>query len=775
MAIGDLLQILKSDPATDPGGYLSPAEQQRRQTLADALIKDGSSYAPVQHWTQGLARMAEALNGGMQQRRLDADRQRGQADASSAMQALIAGLGGQSSAPASGGAAAPVGGSAGGASAPAQPPASLQAMLPTFARVGGAYGITPQYLATTAGIESNGNPNARNPSGAAGMFQFMPATAKQYGLTDPMDATASADAAARLAADNKASLSRALGRDVSDAELYLAHQQGAGGAAKLLANANAPAVSIVGRQAVIQNGGSPDMTAGQFAQLWTDKYNKRAGVQVASADPTQAMAYAAQQQAQPGPAQTAIDPASAPMPPVRPPELTPSDSPFGALSSAGLAPDAKAKLNTAMAAQQAAPTQDEGDDKETPAPKAVAAATAAAAPAPAAPAQSAQNPAQIANLMRIMNNPYAPAAAQQVAAAILQKQLTAGTQSYTAPYKDDQGNYVQRGPNGEIKVINNVKDDREAKEGKTPATVAEYNFYAKQMKDAGQTPVSFMDYQKQKSAKFANFDEGAQADLVSSLATRAEKGDLTWKTGLARDPGLIRAVEVELARRGKASPEGSNAETILQNRANQAGRVREQGTLGTATANNTLYGNAAAATIDTAIQASRDVPRTNWVPVNKLLQMNSAAISDPKLKAFQTALLTTVNDYAKATTPTGTPTDSQRNHAYEVLNTAVGPEGVEAVLRMMHREIANTHRAIELTKQQLQSGKGGHLPDLTAPPASPEAPGSQAVGMWDAIKNATGFGGGQSQEPVSVSTPDEARKLSPGTRFKTPDGRILVR
>ena len=43
-------------------------------------------------------------------------------------------------------------------------------------------------------------------------------------------------------------------------------------------------------------------------------------------------------------------------------------------------------------------------------------------------------------------------------------------------------------------------------------------------------------------------------------AARARAGDTTWKTGLARDPGLIRAVEVELARQGMATPEGNNAQ-----------------------------------------------------------------------------------------------------------------------------------------------------------------------------------------------------------------------
>jgi len=145
--------------------------------------------------------------------------------------------------------------------------------LPAFAQAGERYGVSPSYLSRTAQIESGMDPNAHNPSGATGLMQFVPSTARQYGLTNPRDPNASIDAAARLAADNKRTLAASLGRDPSDAELYLAHQQGAGGAAKLLANPNVPAADIVGRQAVIQNGGRPDMTAGEFAGMWTNKYS----------------------------------------------------------------------------------------------------------------------------------------------------------------------------------------------------------------------------------------------------------------------------------------------------------------------------------------------------------------------------------------------------------------------------------------------------------------------------------------------------------------------
>jgi len=81
------------------------------------------------------------------------------------------------------------------------------------------------------------------------------------------------NAAIQLAQNNKAELTKALGRPPTDAELYLAHQQGAEGASGLLSNPNAPASSIVGAKAVLSNGGNLNMTAGQFANLWLNKYN----------------------------------------------------------------------------------------------------------------------------------------------------------------------------------------------------------------------------------------------------------------------------------------------------------------------------------------------------------------------------------------------------------------------------------------------------------------------------------------------------------------------
>lgn len=73
-------------------------------------------------------------------------------------------------------------------------PAKYQSLISTNES---KYGLPSGLLASVANAESSFNPNAKNKSGASGMFQFMPATAKGYGI-DPYDVTEAADAAAKM-------------------------------------------------------------------------------------------------------------------------------------------------------------------------------------------------------------------------------------------------------------------------------------------------------------------------------------------------------------------------------------------------------------------------------------------------------------------------------------------------------------------------------------------------------------------------------------------------
>jgi hypothetical protein len=146
------------------------------------------------------------------------------------------------------------------------------------------YALPPGYLAKTMQIESGGRNLGPNQAGAAGYFQFVPSTARTMHV-NPNDFSSSADGAARLAVENAQQLRLGLGRDPDGAELYLAHQQGGAGATKLINNPNVNAASLVGTKAIIQNGGTEGMTAGQFVQMWANKYNGTQGATHVSGSP----------------------------------------------------------------------------------------------------------------------------------------------------------------------------------------------------------------------------------------------------------------------------------------------------------------------------------------------------------------------------------------------------------------------------------------------------------------------------------------------------------
>jgi len=104
----------------------------------------------------------------------------------------------------------------------------------------------------------------------------------QMTLQDWMDATD------KETVENKPKLEAALGRKVTDADLYLAHQQGEAGAEALLKNPDALAKDVVSPANLEANipkhpDGSPivdpnKITAGQFAAIWSKGFISQSGI-----------------------------------------------------------------------------------------------------------------------------------------------------------------------------------------------------------------------------------------------------------------------------------------------------------------------------------------------------------------------------------------------------------------------------------------------------------------------------------------------------------------
>lgn len=193
------------------------------------------------------------------------------------------------------------GGAGGGSTSTATPIG--EALGIDFSTLEAENGLPQGFLERTAFLESGGDPLAQNPeSSAGGLFQFIDDTAKAYGVKDRFDPVQATDGAVDVAVDNIRTLTKALGRKPTAAELYLAHQQGAGGAKALLSNTSANVVDALApiykgnreraARAVRLNKGNVNMTAGEFASLWLDRYNNAKTIAPTAGTPANANAVA---------------------------------------------------------------------------------------------------------------------------------------------------------------------------------------------------------------------------------------------------------------------------------------------------------------------------------------------------------------------------------------------------------------------------------------------------------------------------------------------------
>lgn len=67
-------QVLREAPTpavVQAGPTLTPEQVARKRAIAEQLAQSGMDYSPVQHWTQGLARVANALAGNLEESRAD--------------------------------------------------------------------------------------------------------------------------------------------------------------------------------------------------------------------------------------------------------------------------------------------------------------------------------------------------------------------------------------------------------------------------------------------------------------------------------------------------------------------------------------------------------------------------------------------------------------------------------------------------------------------------------------------------------------------------------
>lgn len=185
----------------------------------------------------------------------------------------------------------------------------------------------------------------------------------------------------------------------------------------------------------------------------------------------------------------------------------------------------------------------------------------------------------------------------------------------------------------------------------------------------------------------------------------------------AQGAANLNAVRLEIAKQANAA--GFNGADIAAKIAEFGGLKAGQRTASTRSAGIEIAANEAAQLAPLALDASRKVARSGFMPFGKAQIMFDSNTNDPNLRQFAMANTALVNAYGQAMARGGTATVSDKDHARELLSTAFDQPSYEAAVGQLQQEIKAAQAAPKTVRSNLSAeltGRGAeHAP---AGPAS---------------------------------------------------------
>lgn len=234
--------------------------------------------------------------------------------------------------------------------------------------------------------------------------------------------------------------------------------------------------------------------------------------------------------------------------------------------------------------------------------------------------------------------------------------------------------------------------------------------------------------------KFASDTGLLDKPTIDAMARQAMSGDTSVFTNLGRGAQgaeNVIAVRKRIAELNSGSGE-SGAEQAQRN-AEFFGVKAGQRTLGTRSANIELAATEFKQVLPVVQAASKAVSRTNYPDLNKIIQMFEEKTGDPNVVKFGGGVNTLVNLYARAISPSGNPTVSDKDHARLILNRAWSQGQFDAAVGMMSQEIdaalSSPDAVRDAMRKRFLEGQGGAKAPAGAtntPPAAAPAQGQPA-------------------------------------------------
>ena len=229
----------------------------------------------------------------------------------------------------------------------------------------------------------------------------------------------------------------------------------------------------------------------------------------------------------------------------------------------------------------------------------------------------------------------------------------------------------------------------------------------------------------------------AQGQLAVSQGQLKVAQDRLAKDGAALDPSENAAISKAIIE-GRLDPNrvnGRNAKilattllanpeaNVLELGVSAAGATASERSLATQTAKMSTAANEANKMVEVVRGLSDKVNRTEFPTINAISNAVSKGTGGTEIVQLNTSINALVNSYARAISPTGQPTVSDKNHAREIINSAYSNGQMGAILDVMQQEMGIARQAAGTASTELKASRevarGRGEPPATTPSANP--------------------------------------------------------
>jgi hypothetical protein len=208
---------------------------------------------------------------------------------------------------------------------------------------------------------------------------------------------------------------------------------------------------------------------------------------------------------------------------------------------------------------------------------------------------------------------------------------------------------------------------------------------------------------------------GGETDLENDPKTRRFMAEQYWagdKSVLqnlgrgAQGSKNITALRKEIATVGAET--GRNAKDLAAAQAEFQGMTAGERTLGTRTANAEMAVAEAQNMKKIVLDASEKFSRTAFMPVNTAWKAWQDNTGSTESRDFGASINSYINAYARAVSPTGTPTVSDKEHAREVLSAADSHKQIVSRMALLDKEMEAARKSPGQVKKAMREEFSGH-------------------------------------------------------------------